>query len=71
MHRPERHRGPRRRPSRTHLALIGFLAIAGALLLTEHRAHTIEALPWALLGVCLVLHFLGHGGHGGHGGGRD
>jgi hypothetical protein len=42
----------------------GFVLIAGYFLLTEHRAHVVQYLPFALL---LVFH--GHGGHGGHGGG--
>lgn len=57
-------RAPRRWLNRSNLPLLGFLAIAGVLLLTEHRAHTIAALPWVLLALCLVLHFFGHGGHG-------
>lgn len=64
----EPHRGPRRWLNRSNLLLLGFLIIAGALLLTEHRAHTIAALPWVLLGLCLVLHLFGHrrNGNGAH-----
>jgi hypothetical protein len=47
--------------------LIGFIAIAGYFLLTEHRAHAIQFLPFLLLLACPLLHmFHGHGGHGGH-----
>ena len=47
-------------------------AIAGFLLISEHQAHFIEALPLLLLGGCIVMHLFMHGGHGGHGGqGRD
>ena len=46
--------------------LIGFLAIAGFFLLTEHRAHQVGALPFLLLAFCPLLHIFGHGGHGGH-----
>ena len=55
--------------SSTGLALIVFLAVAGYFLWTEHRAHAIAALPYLLLGGCLVMHlFMHHGhGHGGHG----
>lgn len=51
--------------------LIGFLAIAGFFLFSEHRAHTLSVLPWALLALCPLLHlFHGHGGHGGESGHR-
>jgi hypothetical protein len=53
------------RLSRSGLALLGFLAIAGFFLLTEHRAHALGALPFLLLALCPLLHFFGHGGHGG------
>ena len=51
--------------------LIGFLAIAGYFLVTEHRAHlalAIPYLPWLLLLACPLMHVFMHGGHGGHGG---
>ena len=49
--------------------LIGFALIAGYFLLTEHRAHVFQYLPFLLLLACPLLHFFhGHGGHGGHGG---
>lgn len=54
--------------SRSGLAMLGFLAVGGYFLWTEHRAHTIAALPWLLIGGCLVMHLFMHGGHGGHGG---
>jgi hypothetical protein len=45
----------------------GFLLIAAYFLLTEHRAHVVQFLPFALLLACPLLHlFHGHGGHGGH-----
>ncbi|HWR97206.1 MAG TPA: DUF2933 domain-containing protein [Candidatus Methanoperedens sp.] len=53
--------------SRTGVALLGFLGIAAFFLFTEHRAHVLGALPYVLLLLCPLLHFLGHGGHGGHG----
>ena len=55
-------------------SLLGFLAIAGFLLFTEHRAHVFGLAPFALLALCPLLHLFhhsghsGHGGHGGHGG---
>ncbi len=45
-------------------AAFGFLLIAGYFLLTEHRAHTINYLPYALLLLCPLMHlFHNHGGH--------
>ncbi len=52
------------------LVLIGFLAIAGFFLVTEHRAHLLGVLPFLLLLACPLMHFM-HGGHGGHGGSRS
>ncbi|HET7680199.1 MAG TPA: DUF2933 domain-containing protein [Xanthobacteraceae bacterium] len=54
--------------SRAGLVFIGFLIIAGALLLTEHRAHVFSGLIWLLVLACPLLHIFMHGGHGGHGG---
>ena len=56
--------------SRSGLVLLGFLAVAGFFLLTEHTAHVLGALPYVLLLACPLMHFLhrGHGGgHGHHG----
>lgn len=53
--------------SRSGLVLIGFLAIAGFFLFTEHRAHLLGILPFLLLLLCPLLHMF-HGGHGGHAG---
>ena len=53
------------------LVLMGFLAIAGALAFTEHRAHALGLLVWLPLLACPLMHFFMHGGHGHHhGGGR-
>ena len=58
--------------TRSGLVLLGFLAIGGYFLITEHRAHlalAIPYLPWLLLLACPLMHlFMHHGGHGGHGG---
>lgn len=51
------------------LVLIGFLAVAGFFLFTEHRAHLLGVLPFLLLLACPLMHFM-HGGHGRHGGSR-
>lgn len=46
---------------------LGFALIAGYFLLTEHRAHVVQYLPFLLILACPLLHlFHGHGGHGGH-----
>jgi len=52
--------------SRTGLVLIGFIVIAGALLLTEHRAHVLGVLIFLPLLACPLMHVFMHGGHGGH-----
>ncbi len=48
-----------------------FLAIALFFLWSEHRAHILGALPFALLLACPLLHLLMHRGHGGHDGGAS
>ncbi len=55
--------------SRATIVLIFFLAVAGALLLTEHRAHVLGVLVYLPLLACPLMHFFmhGHGSHGGHG----
>lgn len=53
--------------SRTGLVCLGFLAVAAFFLWTEHRAHLLGFLPYALLLLCPILHYLMHGGHGDHG----
>jgi hypothetical protein len=65
-----------RRPTRLRswLGLLGFLAIAGLYLWTEHRAHLTQAaayLPYLLVLACPLLHIFMHGGHrhGSHGAG--
>jgi len=50
--------------NRTNQALLVFLAIAAYFLWAEHRAHVVAALPWLLVGACLVMHLFMHGGHG-------
>jgi len=46
--------------------LLGFLAVAGYFLVTEHTAHVLSALPWLLLLACPLMHLFMHHGHGGH-----
>ncbi|MFA5800647.1 MAG: DUF2933 domain-containing protein [Candidatus Peribacteraceae bacterium] len=57
--------------SRPLVALLGFLAIVGFFLVTEHRAHLYGYLPYLLVLACPLLHLFGHGGHGGHGTDED
>ena len=48
--------------------LMGFVAIAGFLLFTEHQAHVIGALPYLILLACPLMHLFMHRGHGHHAG---
>ena len=50
--------------SRVNVALLVFLGIGGYFLFTEHQAHVIQALPFALVLGCVVMHLFMHGGHG-------
>jgi hypothetical protein len=54
--------------SRGGIVLLGFLAVAGFYLVTEHTAHLLGALPFLLLLSCPLMHLFMHHGHGGHGG---
>jgi hypothetical protein len=57
--------------ARRRIALAVFAAAAAYFLLTEHRAHVIQALPWLLVLACPLMHVFMHGGHGhGHEGSR-
>lgn len=59
--------------TRGGVALVGFVAIAGFFLLTEHTAHVFGVLPYVLLLACPLLHFFMHTGHhkGGGSAGAD
>ncbi len=54
--------------SRSGVAFLTLMTIAGLLLAYEHRAHvfTGTAMLVALLGVCIAMHVFMHGGRGGH-----
>jgi hypothetical protein len=56
--------------SRSGIALLAFLAIAGFFVVTEHTAHVFGVLPYLLLLACPLMHFLHRGHRPGHGG-RD
>ncbi len=49
---------------KTNLALAVFLLAAGYFLITEHRAHVIQWLPWVLILGCVFMHLFMHSGHG-------
>lgn len=63
-----RHELSRRSAGAANWFFLGFLAIAGYFLLTEHRAHVVPYLPFLLLLACPLMHIFMHGGHGHHGG---
>lgn len=50
-------------PSGFWLGAALFAAIALFLLLSEHRAHLLVALPWLLVLACPLLHLFMHRGH--------
>jgi cell division protein FtsW (lipid II flippase) len=54
--------------SRMTWVLLGFIAIGGFFLVTEHTAHILGALPFLLFLLCPLMMLFMHGGHGGHGG---
>lgn len=57
--------------SRTFWVFLGFLAVALTMLVSEHRAHFLGALPLLLLVViCPLMHMFGHAGHGSQSEGR-
>jgi hypothetical protein len=57
--------------TRGGVALVGFVAIAGFFLLTEHTAHVFGVLPYVLILACPLLHFFMHSGHHKGGGSAD
>jgi hypothetical protein len=48
----------------SRFVFFGFLAIGAYFLLTEHRAHVVGFLPFALLAACPLMHLFHHHGHG-------
>jgi hypothetical protein len=66
MHVQEQRQGSKWYQSRLTWILLGFLAIGGILLLTQHTAHVLGFLPYALFLLCPLMMLFMHGGHGGH-----
>jgi hypothetical protein len=60
------HSSPESRPSKGKWILIGFLAVAGFFLFTEHQAHVLGVLPYLLLLACPLMHLFMHHGQGSH-----
>ncbi len=52
--------------SRGNIVLLGFLAIIGFFLFTEHRAHLFGILPYLLLLACPLMHLFMHRGQRKH-----
>ena len=52
------------RAGRGRIAFVGFALVAAYFLWTEHRAHVIQFLPWALLALCPLMHVFMHRRHG-------
>lgn len=48
------------------IVFLGFLAIIGFFLFTEHRVHLFGILPYLLLLACPLMHLFMHRGHGQH-----
>jgi len=53
--------------SRGQWVFYGFLAFAGLLMFTEHRAHVLGILPYLILLACPLMHMFMHHDHGNHG----
>lgn len=50
--------------SRNGWVWFGFLGVAGFFLVTEHRAHLLGFLPFALVLACPIMHLFHHRKHG-------
>lgn len=49
-----------------HVGKWGAIAIIAYYLLTEHRAHVLQFLPYLFLLACPLMHFFMHGSHSHH-----
>jgi hypothetical protein len=57
--------------ARSHVTAVATACVLaaglGLYVLTQHTAHVIGALPYALIVLCPLMHFMMPGGHGAHG----
>jgi len=68
MDDPHQHHSHNQPDRRANWALLGFIAVIGFFLFTEHRAHLFGILPFLLLLACPLMHLFHHGhGDGRHG----
>ena len=59
-HQSEKH------PDLYQIGKWGAIAIIVFYLLTEHRQHVLQFLPYLFLLACPLMHFFMHGSHGSH-----
>lgn len=50
--------------NKTGIVFVGFLVIAGYVLILEHGTHLAPYLPWLILLACPLMHLFMHHGHG-------
>jgi hypothetical protein len=55
--------GSVQKPNWYRIGTWGAVVIIAYFLVTEHLAHTIQALPYLLLLACPLMHFFMHGKH--------
>ncbi len=64
---PSRQRGGWFQSRLTTWVLLGFLAVGAFFLFTEHTAHVLGLLPFAIFLLCpVMMYFMMRGMHGGH-----
>ena len=66
MHVLEQRQGSKWYQSRLTWIVLGFLAIGGIFLLTQHTAHVLRFVPYALFLLSPLMMLFMHGGHGGN-----
>jgi hypothetical protein len=49
----------------SRVAFIALIAVGGYFLWTEHQAHLLAVLPFAIFLLCPLMHIFGHGRHDG------
>lgn len=54
--------------SKAAAVMLGFAAVAGFFLITEHWAHVYGYIPFLVILACPLMHIFMHHGHGGHSG---